>query len=85
MAIIKSLAYSMTYFILDDNPSFSVKEAITESRRIMDGHKGELLCLMLSYFGWILLSVLTLGVLSLWVTPRIQQATYLFYLDCKDK
>ena len=49
----------------------------------MDGHKGEYLWLILTYIGWGFLCALTLGVLSLWVTPRIQQATYLFYLDCK--
>ena len=83
MAIIKSLAYSMTYYVMEDNPSLSANEAITESRRIMDGHKGEYFWLILTYIGWGFLCVLTLGVLSLWVTPRIQQATYLFYLDCK--
>lgn len=85
MAIIKSLAYSMTYYVMEDNPHLSANEAITESRKIMDGHKGEYFLLILSYFGWMLLCVLTLGILSLWVTPRIQQATYLFYRDCVDE
>ena len=81
MAIIKSLAYSMTYYILEDHPTWSVNEAITESRRIMNGHKWRYFCLILSYLGWMILCVLSFGILSLWVTPRMNQATYLFYKD----
>ncbi|MRA64116.1 DUF975 family protein, partial [Bacillus thuringiensis] len=39
--IIKSFSYSMTYFIINDHPEYSLNEAITESRRMMDGHKME--------------------------------------------
>ena len=35
---------------------------------------------MFSYIGWILLCSLTFGILSLWVIPRMNQASYLFYL-----
>ena len=31
-------------------------------------------------FTWILLSILTLGILFLWVGPKIQTANYEFYL-----
>jgi uncharacterized membrane protein len=47
----------------------------------MKGHKWDYFCLLLSYFGWIFLSVLTCGILFIWVLPRINQASYLFYLD----
>lgn len=83
VAIVKSLSYSMTYYILEDNPELSANEAITESRKMMKGKKWKLFCLALSYFGWALLSALTLGILFLWVGPRIEQAFYSFYLDCK--
>lgn len=39
----------------------------------------ELFCLLLSYFGWVILSVLTLGILYLWVAPRMYTAIYHFY------
>jgi len=84
-SIIKSFSYSMTYNILVDNPQMSVNEAITESRRLMKGHKWRLFCLEFSYIGWMLLCALTLGILSLWVTPRMQQANYLFYRDLREK
>lgn len=84
MAIVKSLSYSMTYYILEEHPDWSVNDAITESRKMMNGHKWKLFCLLLSYLGWLILSALTFGILSLWITPRIEQAKYLFYKDIKN-
>lgn len=85
VTIVKSFSYSMTYYILEENPELSVNEAITQSRKMMKGKKWKLFCLAFSYIGWGFLCVLTLGILSLWVNPRIEQAFYAFYLDCKSE
>ena len=77
--IIKSISYSMAMYVYHDNPTLSPKQCIDKSKKIMDGHKWDYFCLMLSYIGWILLSALTLGILLLWVLPKIQQETYIFY------
>ena len=79
--IIKSFSYSLAMYIANDNPNLSANECITRSKELMQGNKFKLFKLLLSYFGWILLCGLTLGILSLWVIPRINQAIYLFYLD----
>jgi uncharacterized membrane protein len=79
--IIKSFSYSLAMYIANDNPNLSANECITRSKELMQGNKFKLFKLLLSYFGWILLCGLTLGILSLWVIPRIDQAIYLFYLD----
>ena len=78
--IVKACSYAMTVFIANDNKELSANECITKSRQMMDGHKWEYFCLMMSYLGWLILCVLTLGILTLWVAPRINQASYLFYL-----
>ena len=39
--IIKSLSYSMSYFILLDNPDMSANDARKESMEMMDGNKGK--------------------------------------------
>ena len=83
--IVKAFAYSMSYFIAVDNPGLSANECITKSKEMMNGHKWDYFCLMLSYIGWILLSVLTCGILFLWVAPKISQASYLFYLKVSGK
>ena len=77
--IVKSLAYAMAPFIMEENPSMTATEAITASRQLMDGHKFELFCLQLSFFGWALLSALTLGIGSLWLNPYMNAATAAFY------
>lgn len=84
-AFIKPYSYAMSFYIQKDNPEMTANESITESRRMMNGYKWKLFCLDLSYIGWILLCILTLGILSFWVSPKIQQAHYLFYLNISGK
>ena len=81
--IIKALSYSMSFFILHDHPDMDANDAIKESMRIMEGHKWELFKLNLSFIGWILLSILTLGILFLWISPYIEVANAEFYETIK--
>ena len=53
--IVKSFSYAMSSYILAENPDIGALEAITESRRIMQGNKWRLFCLWLSFIGWKLL------------------------------
>lgn len=53
--IIKEYSYAMTPYILAENPAMTATEAITESRRIMNGNKWRLFCLGFSFIGWSLL------------------------------
>ncbi|WP_416828112.1 DUF975 family protein [Ectobacillus polymachus] len=77
--IIKSFSYALTYFILIDHPEYSVNQAITESRHMMNGHKWELFVLFLSFIGWILLCIITFGLAELWITPYSSIAFAHFY------
>jgi uncharacterized membrane protein len=81
--IVKSLSYSMSFFILRDNPGMGALEAITASRKMMHGYKWKLFLLYLSFIGWILLSVITCGIALLWVVPYILQAMANFYEDIR--
>lgn len=82
---IKAYAYSMAVYISDEHPEYSADMCISESQRIMKGHKMELFLLDLSYIGWLLLSVLTLFILTLWITPKMHTAHAHFYLDLKQE
>ena len=73
----------MTYFILKDNPEMSATDAITESRKMMDGNKWRLFCLDFSFIGWILLSILTCGILIFVVEPYMLAARAAFYESIK--
>ena len=83
--LIKSFSYSMAFFIQNDNPDYTPSQCIDESRRIMDGHKMDAFLLMLSYFGWLILSAFTFGILLIWVIPKMELALYSFYLDITGK
>ena len=79
--IIKALSYSMSYYILLDDPNISPNEARKKSMAMMKGNKGRLFCLYLSYIGWFLLSIITIGILFFWVGPYLRTAEAKFYLS----
>jgi uncharacterized membrane protein len=77
--IIKSLSYSQTYYLLKDHPGYSINEAITESRKRMKGLKGKYFLLNLSFIGWGILCLFTLGIGFLWLVPYITSSLATFY------
>jgi len=81
--IIKSFSYAMTPFILAEHPELTAKQAIRRSMEMMDGHKGELFILGLTFIGWELLNGLTLGIGSLWLNPYKNAAYAVFYRQLK--
>lgn len=81
--IIKSYAYSMTYYIVNDNPEIGTNDAIELSMKMMKGNKMKLFLLDLSFIGWFLLSILTLCIGMFWVYPYMLTARAAFYEDIK--
>lgn len=83
--IVKSYAYAMTPFIMAENPDMSASEAIDASVQLMDGHKGELFTLDLTFIGWGLLAALTLNLGNLALNPYRNAAYAAFYKDLTAK
>ena len=81
--VIKSFAYAMIPFILKDYPELSANQAISLSQKMMKGHKFDYFWLMLSFIGWYLLGVLSLGLGYLWLIPYCYTSTVGFYEDVK--
>lgn len=79
--IIKTFSYSMSPYILIDNPVMTASEARRKSMEIMKGNKWKLFCLQFSFIGWILLSILTFGILFLWVIPAMEMSKIAFYKE----
>ena len=77
--IIKTYSYSMSYYILIDNPELSANEARKKSMQLMKGNKWRLFCLHFSFIGWLLLCMLTFGILIFWIEPYMETATAEFY------
>ena len=70
-------------YILKDRPDLKYNGAIEESMRMMRGNKMKLFLLDLSFIGWILLCIITLGIALLWVEPYIVSARAAFYEELK--
>ena len=81
--IIKAYSYSMTMYVLRDHPELKFNGAIERSMAMMKGHKFDLFYLQLTFIGWMLLCILTLGIGYFWLGPYMQSATAHFYEDVK--
>lgn len=81
--IIMSYAYAMTPFIRHDNPELTAMECIKKSKKMMRGYKWKLFLLDLGFIGWILLTIVTLGIYGFWLEPWIQCSRAKFYEELK--
>lgn len=84
--IIKEYSYAMTPYILAENPGMTATEAITESRRVMNGNKWRLFCLGFSFIGWSLLcsapSLIALAILGANAVTTGNIAVLLWIIPC---
>lgn len=67
--IIKAISYSMSLYVLAENKGKSAKECIEMSKAMTYGHKMELFLLTLSFIGWMILGMFTLGIAYIWIIP----------------
>lgn len=82
--IIKALGYAMVPFILEDEPTLSAEETLTRSYKMMYGHKWDLFVLYLSFIGWWILCLFTLGIGFFFLKPYVKATVAAFYEDIKD-
>ncbi|MFD3157763.1 DUF975 family protein [Haloimpatiens sp. FM7330] len=83
--IIASINYSMSFYILHDNPELSATQALNKSKEMMDGNKLRLFKLWLSFLGWFILGIISFGIGFIWITPYYNAALTAFYEDLKIK
>jgi uncharacterized membrane protein len=81
--IIKGISYSQALYIVAENPGMGAREAISRSKEMMHGRKMDFFVLGLSFLGWSLLGVITLGIAYIWVVPYMQATLTNFYNDIK--
>lgn len=78
--IVKAYEYRMIPFLLADNPQMTKEEAFAESKRMMKGQKWRTFVLDLSFLGWYILAVVTLGTLGVfYVIPYVNQTHAALY------
>ena len=82
--VIKSISYSMALFIAIEYPEISGREALKLSIKITDGYKWDIFLFGLSFIGWAILCIFTLGIGFLWLSSYIDPAYCILYLKLKE-
>ena len=83
--IVAALRYSMAIYILHDAPELTGMEALARSKEMMEGYKGKLFGLYLSFIGWAILCLFTLGIGYLWLAPYMKASETSFYENLKSE
>lgn len=83
--IIKAISYSLVPMLLADEKynDLNGTDYLKKSEEMMNGHKMDYFVLYLSFIGWHLLAILTLGILEIWIIPYQTTATTKFLYDIK--
>lgn len=80
--IIKGISYSMSEYILAENPDMKPGEAIEWSKKITNGHKSRIFLVQLSFIGWaILASITVIGLF--WLIPYMNITMVNLYNEIK--
>lgn len=77
--MVKYFSYRMVPYIVAENPAIGSREAVTLSRRMMNGHKWECFKLECTFLLWQVLSFATLGLLAIFFTNPYHAATMAEY------
>ena len=83
--IMKAYSYELVPYLLAEDPDMGAKEALERSEAMMNGHRWERFVLDLSFIGWILVSIFTLGLgYIFYVGPYISATEAEFYRAVKE-
>ena len=83
--IIAAYRYRFALYNLCENPELGVMDALNMSKQQTRGYKLDLFVLDVTFLGWSFLCVLTAGILSIWITPYIQQTNLGYFEAIKAK
>lgn len=77
--IVKMYLYILSDYIGNEELDLSGKQVVQKSELLMNGHRWEFFVLNLSFIGWILLAIVTLGIGLLWLIPYMQVTMIKYY------
>lgn len=83
--VVKGFLYSLSYYVLNDNPNMTGKEVVETSEKLMRGNRWRFFWLSLTFIGWSILAGFTLGIGMLWLMPYIMVSFVCFYEDLAGK
>ena len=77
--VVKRYSYYLVPFIVAENPDMTAGEAVTLSRKMMEGHKWECFVFELTFLGWEILGILTMGIFNIFYTNPYKTAAFTRY------
>lgn len=80
--IVISMIFAMIEYIMADG-EHNVTETLKQSKELMTGHKWDFFVFNLSFIGWIILSIITIGILSIYTIPYMTVSKALYYEELK--
>ena len=83
--MVTSLYVSQAMFIFVEAPDKGVFQCIRESARLMDGNKGNLFYINLSFIGLMLLGYFSFGIAYLWIYPYMYATYTEYYKELKQE
>lgn len=73
--VIKAYEYRLVEYVMAENPGMKPKEAMAKSKAMMQGQKWNAFVLDLSFLGWDILSLCTLGIVGTFYAEPYQMLT----------
>lgn len=81
--IVKAISYSMMFWVIAETPGISARKAMDISKIMTQGHKGDIFCMLMSFFGWFILCCLSFGIGFIWLHPYVTTSMTNAYYDLK--
>lgn len=82
LTYIFSLMTALVFYLYLNDCSGNIFDYIKTSISNMKGHKGRLFVLEVSMIGWVIVSILSLGIATIWTVPYIGMTISEFYRTC---
>ena len=82
---IKHYSYLMVPYILAENPHIDTKDVIKMSKIMMNGNKWKAFLTDITFFGWEVLNVLTLGLVGLYYSPYYIATQTALYKELREE
>ena len=76
---VKRYSYYLVPYIAAENPDMTARQAITLSRKMMNGHKWECFVFELTFVGWQILGIFTMGLFNIFYTNPYKTAVFTRY------
>ncbi len=77
--IARAISLSASMYVAIDNKELTAKDSVNKSIELMKGYKWKWFCLNLSFIGWDILAMFTLGIGYLFLIPYMQVSLVNFY------